>query len=112
MVVFALVSRTASIQIANRIPIHTFSIQISSKDILEDRKALVNKFLTITQVAGVTGYVWKVDGQFRTVTDTLPLDEEGNSLSEGVQYKIENFAGRTWMGNCVGTLPSTSMIHG
>ena len=69
---------------------------------LDDRKIRVYKYLTITQEPGITGYVWKVDSQFRTVTDTHPADSEGNLLELGVQYKIQSRNGRDHNGNCVG----------
>mmetsp|Transcript_598 Transcript_598/g.1176 ORF Transcript_598/g.1176 Transcript_598/m.1176 type:complete len:266 (+) Transcript_598:668-1465(+) len=69
---------------------------------LADQNKDLNKYLTIQQLPNISGYVWKVDGQFRTVTSELPMDSEGNSLVLGVQYAIENKSGRTFSGNCVG----------
>ncbi len=69
---------------------------------IEDYRAYKNKFLSFAQVSGISGYVWYVDGQFRTVTDSLPKDNFGDWLSVGTQYKIENREGRTGFSNCVG----------
>ena len=69
---------------------------------IDDRNVDVEKYLTITQVEGVTGYVWLVDGQFRTVTSTLPVDSNMNELSLDVKYRIENRKVRASFGDCVG----------
>jgi hypothetical protein len=62
----------------------------------------MSKYLTFEQVDGVTGYVWKVDGQFRTATQDLPVDTTGNPLQVDARYKIVNKHARTWQGDCVG----------
>ena len=69
---------------------------------IDDRNVDVEKYLTITQLDGVTGYVWLVDGQFRTVTRTLPVDSNMNELSLDVKYRIENRKVRASFGDCVG----------
>ena len=61
-----------------------------------------NKYLTITQVDGISGYIWKVDGQFRTVTNDLPVDKDGNAISLDIKYRIENINGRSAFSDCVG----------
>ena len=79
--------------------------QISSKDaldVLADRNRLFAKYLTFEQVAGVTGYVWTVDGQFRTVTTNYPMAIDGTALSLGTRYKIVNRKGHTGFGDCIG----------
>ena len=78
----------------------SYILQITSRDMLDDRKASLNKFLIITQEAG--GYVWRVDGQVRTVTTAAPADVDGNVLVLGERYRLENRASRTWMSDCVG----------
>jgi len=69
---------------------------------IDDRNVDVEKYLTISQLNGVTGYVWLVDGQFRTVTSTLPVDSNMNELSLDVKYRIENRKVRASFGDCVG----------
>ena len=69
---------------------------------LIDRDRKINKYLTIEQVASVTGYVWKVDGQFRTVTQEPPADVDGTALALGTRYAIVNRKGSTGLGDCVG----------
>ena len=89
------------------LPAHTyfFIIQISSRDRPNDHKTDFNKFLTVTQDQATAGYVWRVDGDFRTVTASPPTDEKtGTPLQLGVRYMIENGKGKEWKGNCVGKL--------
>ena len=78
------------------------TLQVSSRDMLKDRNVDVFKYLTITQETGIAGFVWKVDGQFRTVTVYHPVDSDGNLLVLGTQYRIGNISGRAAYGNCVG----------
>ena len=78
---------------------------------IEDRNVDVEKYLTITQVNGVTGYVWLVDGQFRTVTRTLPVDSNMNELSLDVKYRIENRKVRASFGDCVGKFKLLRVVH-
>ena len=68
---------------------------------LKDQRSGYNKYLTIEQHADA-GYVWKVDGQFRTVTFDIPMDSEGSDLELDKQYSIVNRDGKSFEGNCVG----------
>lgn len=45
---------------------------ITSKDVFNNRKTDIYKILIVTHEAGI-GYVWKVDGDFRTVTQEPPV---------------------------------------
>lgn len=68
---------------------------ITSRDMLSNRKTGWSKHLKIE--AGPGGkYVWTVDGQLRTVTDTVP-----GGMSVGVRYKIPHRF-NSWKVNCVG----------
>ena len=80
--------------------LYSYILQITSRDMLHDHKVDLNKYLIITQEAG--GYVWRVDGQVRTVTTVAPADVDGNALVPGMRYRLENRASRTWMSDCVG----------
>lgn len=75
---------------------------ISSRDQLSNRKTNWFKHLTIEFVSGV-GYVWKVDGFARTVTQTHPETMDGSSQLElNKRYRINHTNGNTWKTDCVG----------
>lgn len=74
--------------------------QISSRDSIQDQKVEVNKYLTVTQEP--EGYVWKVDGDVRTITADPPSAVDGAALDLGVRYKIENKNNKSRMMDCVG----------
>lgn len=89
---------------------------ITSKDTLDNRKTDIFKILQVEYVAGV-GYVWKVDNQFRTVTQEKPvlLSRQkipgttiwewqpdatwGANFELGGMYRIREW---DWMTDCVG----------
>lgn len=77
---------------------------ISSLDGLSNRKTGWNKHLTVELIGGK--YVWKVDGQFRTVTTSSPIgrDRLGNEqpLVLGARYSIQHEQGTWWTKDCVG----------
>lgn len=76
--------------------------QISNKDVITTQKNDAFKYLTIEEVAGVAGFVWKVDGQIRTVTSDDPVDSEGVALALDTSYQILNRKMHTVTGDCVG----------
>lgn len=65
---------------------------------MSNRKTDIYKTLIIKQVPGVTGYVWLVNNQFRTVTQELPqllsyytLKPEAKMVWElGAKYRIKH----------------------
>ena len=73
---------------------------ITSRDMLENRKTIWSKFLTI-EMDESGRYIWKVDGMFRTYTNEAPVDSTGAPLLIGARYAIEN-NGRSWKADCVG----------
>lgn len=77
---------------------------ITSRDQLSSRTSGISKFLTVEEI-GTTGtslYVWKVDGNFRTVTQSPPVFEDGSNLSLGIRYRLMNVNGEPWKSDCVG----------
>ena len=60
-----------------------------------------NKHLTITHYDQI-GYVWTVDGQFRTVTSSHPRFTDGTPVILGMRYRIPNPDGNSWKMDCVG----------
>ena len=90
---------------------HIVSFQISSRDMLISRSLNIEKYLTIEQVEGVPGYLFFVDGEFRTVVQDPPTDMDSNALMINTKYKIEN-VGFMYDGDCVGmyyVIPSNTM---
>ena len=77
------------------------TIQISSRDMLISRSLNIEKYLTIEQVEGVSGFLFFVDGEFRTVVQDPPTDMNSNALMINTKYKIEN-VGFMYDGDCVG----------
>jgi hypothetical protein len=74
---------------------------ITSRDLLDDRNTARQKHLTVEQVSGVNGFVWKVDGTFRTVTQDHPTFIDGLLVKMNERYRIEERR-RSWYVNCVG----------
>lgn len=68
---------------------------------LISRSLNIEKYLTIEQVEGVSGYLFFVDGEFRTVVQDPPTDMDSNALMINTKYKIEN-VGFMYDGDCVG----------
>ena len=75
----------------------------SSKDQLSNRKKGWFKHLTFEFMSGV-GYVWKVDGFVRTVTESHPEDSGGGQFELNKRYRILHRNGFTWQTDCVGEL--------
>lgn len=90
-----------SLLLYNMAYIHTIYIQISSSDMLFSRD-LADKYLTIDNITGIDGYIWRVDGEFRTITSDIPIDNNGNVTLLNTTYRIENKNGVSGLGNCVG----------
>lgn len=96
---------------------------ITSKDTLDNRKTDIFKILQVDYVADV-GYVWKVDNQFRTVTQEKPVllsiqkiegttvwdwrpdPKWGSSFQLGGMYRIREW---DWMTDCVGCVVPISL---
>ena len=68
---------------------------------MDDRNTARQKHLMIKQVEGVTGYVWLVDGTFRTVTQDQPTFTDGSLLQLDKRYRIDEMK-RSFYVNCVG----------
>ena len=74
---------------------------ISSRDVLDDRGSSGWKHLTVETVQGVNGFVWKVDGTFRTVSQEHPNATDGSLIELGARYRIME-SRRAWWVDCVG----------
>ena len=74
---------------------------LTSRDQLDSRKTGILKYLQVDLVPGV-GHVWKVDGNFRTVTDGPPVTTDGSTFPLGESQKIKWSNGNSWMLDCVG----------
>ncbi|KAK1734850.1 hypothetical protein QTG54_014310 [Skeletonema marinoi] len=74
---------------------------ITSRDLMDDRYTDRQKHLTIEQVEGVTGFLWLVDGTFRTVTQDQPTFTDGSLVKLDKRYRINEMS-RSFMVNCVG----------
>jgi len=74
---------------------------INSRDLMDDRNTGRQKHLTVEQVSGVAGFVWKVDGTFRTVTQDHPTFTDGSLIEMNARYRIDEMR-RSWYVNCVG----------
>ena len=68
---------------------------------MDDRKTARQKHLTIEQVEGVTGFVWLVDGTFRTVTQDQPTFTDGSLVQLDNRYRIVEIR-RSFYVNCIG----------
>ena len=68
---------------------------------MDDRKSARQKHLTIEQVEGVSGYLWMVDGTFRTVTQDHPTFMNGELMELNVRYRIDEVK-RSFLVNCIG----------
>ncbi len=66
-----------------------------------DRKSARQKHLVIETVEGISGYLWMVDGTFRTVTQDHPTFVDGTLVQLNVRYRIDEVK-RSFMVNCVG----------
>lgn len=77
---------------------------LTSRDTIQGRRTAWNKFLTITQSEGIVGYIWKVDGQFRTITKEQPRFTDGTLLELGTRYRIPDPDGISFKQDCVGCL--------
>ena len=62
---------------------------ISSRDMLQERKTGRQKHLKLRNVNGV-GWVWEVDGEVRTITDTRPnfCWDSPIQVKSGFDYRI------------------------
>ena len=71
---------------------------------MDDRKSARQKHLTVDNIVSegvTTGYVWKVDGIFRTVSQEHPVMMDGTPIELGVRYRIGELK-RSFYANCVG----------
>jgi hypothetical protein len=77
---------------------------LTSRDTIQGRRTGWNKFLTITQPVGISGFVWKVDGHFRTITKEQPVFTDGTLVELNTRYRIPNPDGVSFKQDCVGCL--------
>lgn len=77
---------------------------LTSRDTIQGRRTGWNKFLTISQPVGIAGYVWKVDGHFRTVTKDHPRFTDGTLVELNKRYPIPHPDGNSFKQDCVGCL--------
>lgn len=77
---------------------------LTSRDTIQGRRTGWNKFLMITQPVGIEGYVWKVDGHFRTITKEQPRFSDGTLVELNKRYRIPNPDGNSFKQDCVGCL--------
>jgi hypothetical protein len=77
---------------------------LTSRDALQGRRTLWNKFLLIYQVQGIEGYIWKVDEHFRTITKDHPKFSDGTPVELGKRYRIPNPDGNAFKIDCVGCM--------
>lgn len=80
---------------------------LTSRDQLRDRKVSWWKHLTVEDIGGGK-FVWKVDGNVRTVTTSPPVGIDGTALTLGARHKIIHEQGSSWQVDCVGEY---NMIH-
>ena len=80
---------------------------LTSRDQLRDRKVSWWKHLTVEDIGGGK-FVWKVDGNIRTVTTSPPVGIDGTALTLGARHKIIHEQGSSWQVDCVGEY---NMIH-
>ena len=78
---------------------------------MDDRKTLRQKHLTIEQKEGVNGYLWMVDGTFRTVTKDHPTFIDGSLVELNVRYRIDEMK-RSFLVNCVGCNVDLKGVNG
>jgi len=76
---------------------------ISSRDMLQERKTGRQKHLKLRNVNGV-GWVWEVDGEVRTITDTRPNFgwDSPIQVKSGFDYRIGTTNGANWRSDCIG----------
>eukprot|EP00804_Cyclotella_cryptica_P013853 CCRYP_002403-RF/>CCRYP_002403-RF protein AED:0.04 eAED:0.04 QI:361/1/1/1/0.81/0.82/17/505/2306 len=75
---------------------------LTSRDSIQGRRMNWNKFLTIDKPEGIDGYVWKVDGHFRTITKDHPTFTNGSLVELGVRHRIPNPDGNAFKIDCIG----------
>ena len=57
--------------------------------------------MTVEDIGGGK-FVWKVDGNFRTVTTSPPVGIDGTPLTLGARHKILHENGSSWQVDCMG----------
>lgn len=70
---------------------------------LQERKTGRQKHLKLRNVNGV-GWVWEVDGEVRTITDTRPNFgwDSPIQVKSGFDYRIGTTNGGNWRSDCIG----------